>query len=97
MILVHVEYKIKPGKRDEYVEAVRKADIFSRTQAEEGNLNYQYYASVDDENQIMLLETWKDKYAIQDHLKTEQAADLMAIKEQYVESTVFHTFKVVEK
>lgn len=97
MVLIHVHYSLKPGKRDEFVDKVKEAGILSATVTEPGNLMYRYTFPEDDENEIILLEAWEDKIAIEEHLKTQHAEELKRIKQFYVEETLFKTYKVTEK
>lgn len=97
MYLIHVHYSLKPGKRDEFVDSVKAAGILSATRMEPGNLMYRYTFPEDNENEIILMEAWEDKTAIEEHLKTEHAEELKRIKPFYVEETLFKTYKVIEK
>lgn len=97
MYLIHVHYSLKPGKRNEFVDRVKEAGILSATRMEHGNLMYRYTFPEDNENEIILLEAWEDKTAIEEHLKTGHAEQLKRVKQNYVEKTLFKTYKVIKK
>lgn len=96
-ILVLVKYKVKQGKREAFVDRVRREGILENTRGEEGNLMYRYFYPPEDKDEILLLEMWADKYALREHLEKEHAALLSEIKKDFIEETVFRTIKAAEK
>lgn len=94
MIVVNVRYKTKPGMRDAFYEAVMKSEVPEKSRAEEGNVKYDYYFSLDDPDEVFLLEYWKDSEAFefhktQDHFKN----GLAAIKEEFLQKTELKIFE----
>ena len=45
MIIYNVLYKCKPGKRADFLEAIKREGIGEACRAEEGNLKYDYFLS----------------------------------------------------
>lgn len=83
-ILLEVHYKTKPGMRDTFLaEAVPCAD---KSRAEEGNIIYDYFLNPQDENDILLVEKWRDDEALSLHYAAEHFAELGRIKEKYVDN-----------
>lgn len=68
MIIIHAFFKIDPDQREEFLEQARKVALPS--QAEEGNISYQFYEDPDQANDFVFLEKWKDQAAIQTHEET---------------------------
>ena len=96
-ILVLVEYKVKHGKRDAFVNIVSEKGILKDTRGESGNMMYEYFYPPGDENKILLVEMWADKYALREHLEKKHAKLLSEIKKDFIETTVFRTIKATEK
>lgn len=42
-LLMHVTYKVKAGKRDEFIQRVKELGIMTASKQEPGNLFYEYY------------------------------------------------------
>lgn len=88
MIQLHVTYTMKPGvaPRD-FFDALNAAGIPEKCQHEDGNISYNYFFPVDKDNQLFLLEIWKDKDSLKAHQQTPHFKEMPAIKDQYVETT----------
>lgn len=72
MIFIVVKFTIRPEHSDEWIS---RADDFTRaTRAEDGNIFFEWSRSVDDPNQFVLVEAFKDGSAEahvgSDHFKT---------------------------
>ena len=89
MLIINVTYKLIPGMRDAYIEALKKNRIAERCSAEAGNLAYRFFVPIDeaDTDTVFLLEQYKDDDAVAEHMKQDHYAELQEIKAQYVEST----------
>lgn len=94
MIVVNVRYFTKPGMRDAFYEAVMKSGVPEKSRAEEGNLKYDYYFSVDDPDEVFLLENWKDSEAFEFHKTQDHFLNgLTAIKEEFLQKTELKIFE----
>ncbi|CAN5241791.1 hypothetical protein BH20ACT5_BH20ACT5_02640 [soil metagenome] len=77
MIVVHAFARCRPDKRDTLVAALRAAQ--QPTRAEDGCLEYQFFASIDDDTSFVAVERWRDLAALQAHLQTPHIADLIGV------------------
>ena len=84
MIFICVKWKVKPEHADRWPEIAR--EFTEATRAEEGNLFFQWSRSVEDPEEYVLIEAFKDDAAeahvTSDHFRKAQA-DLPA----YVQET----------
>ena len=75
MIFICVKWRIKPEHADEWPEITRS--FTEATRAEEGNLFFEWSRSVEDPEQYVLIEAFKDDAAeahvTSDHFKAAQA------------------------
>lgn len=75
MIFICVKWKVKPDYAEQWPELTR--DFTESTRAEPGNLFFQWSRSVDDPNEYILIEAFKDDAAeahvSSDHFKRAQA------------------------
>ncbi len=58
MIFIVVKYQVQPGRADEFLEATR--EFTEATRREEGNLFFEWSRSVEDENELVLVEAFRD-------------------------------------
>ncbi len=89
MYHLHVYYKAKDRQtRDHFYEEVRKAGIIEATHEEAGNLCYEYYFSAERNNEILIVENWKDRESQVYHDGLPHLVKLGEIKEKYGIETV---------
>ena len=86
MIVLNVTYVAKPGLREDFYDKVKAEKIPEKSRAEEGNIKYEYFMSADDENEILLIEHWKDADAFDFHTRQAHFKRLQEIKADYLES-----------
>lgn len=96
MYTIYVVFKCLPGKREAFVEKVKKEGILDAVLAEDGCIRYDYYYSDADANELLLVEAWESKQHQQTHIEQPHMAALRALKGDYVESTTLKEFKVIE-
>ncbi len=89
---MHVIYKIKEGKRNEFIQKVMEAGIITASKQETGNLFYQYFFPIDDNNSVLLIEAWVDANAQAAHCTTENFKRLSEIKKDYVEKVIIKKY-----
>ena len=94
MIILNVTYKCKPGMREKFVEAIKAEGIDAASRAEAGNFKYDYYQSVDNCDELLLVEKWQDTEVLAVHGKQEHFAWLGQIKAEFVEDTVIERYIV---
>lgn len=84
MIIVSGAYKIKPGKRDEFMKIVYDEGILAETRKENGNIGYDYYYPYEDADAVYFLERWTDRDCWEAHKVAPHIKKLQGIKEQYL-------------
>ncbi len=93
MLVLNVNYYAKPGMRDAFLKETKEIEVVKKSQEEPGNITYEYFLPVDDENRIFLLEQWKDEEAFEIHKKEPHFQALQPIKEKYLEKSVLEIYK----
>ena len=92
MLVVNVTYTLKPGARDQFLGTVLTPQAAGAVRQEAGCLQYDYFAQVDDENIVLLVERWTDRQAQKVHLDQPHMALIRAAKEKYVLDTKVELF-----
>ena len=84
MIFICVKWKVKPEYADRWVDLTR--DFTESTRAEPGNLFFEWSRSVEDPNQFVLIEAFKDG-AAEAHVTSDHFRRAQRELPAYVEET----------
>ncbi|MFY4776319.1 putative quinol monooxygenase [Metabacillus sp. RGM 3146] len=68
MVVIHAIFKMDPKHRNEFIEQAKL--VTKGSQAEEGNISYNFYEDAEKPNTFVFLEKWKDQTAINEHEET---------------------------
>ena len=93
MIVLNVTYKCKPDMRDEFLEMIITEGIDDASRAEEGNIKYDYYSSVENSDELLLVEKWQDADALAGHREQKHFARLAKYKSEYVDDTIIEKYE----
>ena len=93
MIVLNVTYKCKPERREEFLEQIMTEGLDAASRDEAGNIKYDFYLSFDDDNELLLVEKWKDAEALAAHAGSEHFARIGEIKDEYVDDTIIEKFE----
>ncbi|WP_434310327.1 antibiotic biosynthesis monooxygenase family protein [Hominifimenecus sp. rT4P-3] len=89
MIILHVRYQLNGMTREEFFDVVKAAQIGEGSRRDEGNIEYSYYLPVDTEDEVLLVEIWKDEAALAAHQQSEHVKAWREVKSKYpVESKI---------
>ena len=94
MLGLNVTYTMKPGKREEFVAQVTGQGILQAIREENGCLSYCYFASVEDPDQLLLVERWTDEQAQAAHMGQPHMKRLAAIKESCALDTKLERYQL---
>ena len=68
-VSVVVEEYIKEGQKDAFVAHMR--ELIRLTKEEEGCIAYDLYEALDDPDEVVMVEIWENKEALDNHMQTE--------------------------
>lgn len=94
MYTIYVRFMCHDGKREAYVEEMKRLGILDAIRAEDGCLRYDYYFSDSDKNELLLIEAWETKQHQQIHISQPHMEALRSIKGDYVVSTKLGEFEL---
>ena len=94
MYTIYVKFNCLPGKREEFVEAVKAAGVLDAIRAEDGCLRYDYYYSDSDETELLLIEAWETKRHQEIHISQPHMATLRSLKDGRVLDTKLGEFEL---
>ena len=94
MYTIYVVSKCISGKREEYIERLKKEGIIDAVRAEEGCIRYDFYFSEKDADEILLIEAWESKVHQEVHMTLPHMKKFLEIKPEYVLSGKLGEFEL---
>ncbi len=82
-ITVNIKYSGTDGNALKFAEEMTASGTVAAIRAEEGNLRYEYYQSLDDPETVLLIDSWVSQEAIDRHHATPMMATIAALREKY--------------
>lgn len=86
-LMLLVTYTARPGQREAFLNEVAAAGLQSKIQQEDGCLRYDYFRSVQDADQLLLVEIWASEGQQKQHMQHSNMAQLTQIKNRYIAAT----------
>ena len=83
MVIVVARFRPRAERLDDFVALLREVQAASR--ADDGCLNYGYYAEVADPLHYVAVEEWRDMAALEAHLRTPHVARLIAALPEFAD------------
>ena len=82
-ITVNIKYTGTDGNALKFAEEMTASGTVAAIRAEEGNLRYEYYQSLDDPETLLLIDSWASQEAIDRHHATPMMATIATLREKY--------------
>ena len=82
-ITVNLRYTGTDGNARKFAEEMVSSGTVAAIRAEEGNLRYEYYQSMDDPETILLIDSWANQEAIDKHHATPMMDTIAKLREKY--------------
>ena len=83
MITVNLYYRGQNGSARAFADEMEKSGIADAIRAEKGNLRYQYFVPLDDPETVLLIDSWIDQAAIDEHHASPMMKQLAELREKY--------------
>lgn len=87
MYTIYVKFECLPQKREGFLQKVKDTGVLAAIRAEAGCIQYDYYLSEKDPNELLLIEQWETKEHQQVHLTQPHMALLREFKGDYITKT----------
>lgn len=83
-LTLYVRYLAKPGCRETFLRQLTTHGVIGAIRREDGCLRYDYFLSVQNADEILLVEQWETEEQQQIHLRTPHMDQLRRLKSEYV-------------
>jgi quinol monooxygenase YgiN len=82
--LMLVTYTVKPGLRSVFHQIILDEKLQEASRNEPGNIAYDYFLSVDNPDELLLVEKWTDMKSLDEHRLLPHFLRLQALKSDYI-------------
>ena len=82
-ITVNLRYTGKNGNALKFADEMISSGTADLIRKEPGNLRYEYYLSIDDPETVLLIDSWQDQDAIDEHHKSPMMNTIMELRKKY--------------
>ena len=82
-ITVNLRYTGTDGNARKFAEEMISSGTVDAIRAEEGNLRYEYFQSLDDPETLLLIDSWANQEAIDKHHATPMMDIIAKLREKY--------------
>lgn len=83
MIIVNIYYSGAPGNAVRFAKEMTESGIVDRIRAKEGNLRYEYFVPLQEEETVLLIDSWTDQAAIDEHHHSPMMQEIIRLREKY--------------
>lgn len=82
-ITVNIYYTGADGRAKAFAREMTESGVVTDIRAEEGNLRYEYFFPMDDENTVLLIDSWRDQASLDVHHASPMMGRIAALREKY--------------
>ena len=82
-ITVNIYYSGKNGNAKKFAEEMVASGVVSSIRAESGNIRYEYFYPMDDEETVLLIDSWEDQNSIDLHHASPMMAQIIKLRVKY--------------
>ena len=80
---VNLYYHGQNGSARRFAEEMEQSGIADAIRAEEGNLRYAYFQSLEDPETVLLIDSWRDQAALDAHHASPMMKRLGELRDKY--------------
>ena len=83
MLTANLRYTGENGAALAFAKEMTASGTVDSIRAEEGNIRYEYYISLDDPQTVLLIDSWRDQAAIDAHHASPMMKTIASLREKY--------------
>ena len=83
MLTVIIRYKGKDNNAKKFVEEMISSGLVNEIRKEEGNLRYEYFLPLDDQETVLLIDSWESQEALDIHHASPQMSKIAKLRNEY--------------
>ena len=82
-ITFNIYYKSENGNAKKFAEEMIKSGIVDEIRSKKGNLRYEYFMPLKDDNTVLLIDSWEDQAALDEHHNSETMKKIIELRNKY--------------
>lgn len=82
-ITVTIYYHGKDGNAGKFAEEMTSTGVVDKIRAEEGNIRYEYFYPMEDNETVLLIDSWEDQKALDAHHDSPMMGEIMKLRQKY--------------
>jgi quinol monooxygenase YgiN len=83
MITVNIYYSGINGNAKRFAEEMLSSGIVDRIRSKKGNLRYEYFYPMEDSETVLLIDSWVNQEALDDHHHSPMMQEIVQLREKY--------------
>ena len=82
-ITVNIYYTGEKGCAKKFAEEMTAKGVVAQIRSKAGNLRYDYFLPMGSEDTVLLIDSWEDQEALDDHHHSPVMQTILALREKY--------------
>ena len=82
-LVINIYYTGKNGSAKEFAKQMQESGTVQLIREEEGNKGYEYFASSEDPETVLLIDRWKNQEALDKHHKSPMMKTISELRKKY--------------
>lgn len=82
-ITVNIYYTGENGAAKKFAQEMCSTGVVEAIRAEEGNLRYEYFLPLENEETVLLIDSWKDQQSLDFHHASPMMETITRLREKY--------------
>lgn len=82
-ITINIYYSGTNGDAKNFAEEMLSSGIVDEIRAEKGNLKYEYFFPMNDDETVLLIDSWENQQAVDIHHKSPMMQKIIDLREKY--------------
>lgn len=83
MVIVIIKYKGLNSNAKKFVNEMISSGLVKDIRNEEGNVRYEYFFPMEDDQSVILIDSWKDQEALDKHHQLPIMQKIILLREKY--------------
>lgn len=82
-ITINIYYHGKDGNALKFAQEMIDSGVVEEIRSRKGNLGYDYFLPLNDSETLLLIDSWQDEKALDDHHKSNAMKKIAALRDKY--------------
>ena len=80
---INIYYTGASGSAKRFAEEMISSGLVQKIRNKKGNLRYEYFEPIDDKETVLLIDSWENQKALDEHHKSKTMNKIMELRNKY--------------